>query len=164
MRGLFNVARETSVEREIMAEVDVLISAAFIVVRIISCVLVSILWRYLKSKPMARQTFWDEMVKELILSHFLSAIFSDFCIRLNMGPFSETTAIILTLFNMFLAFNFLAQTCITFLVRYFLIFFSWVSLRGYVAMSSSIYTMVWVNFRSILYQFLVKCRPILGQS
>ena len=110
-----------------MVELDALISAAFIVVRITSCVLVFILWQYLKSKPLARQTFWDIMVKELIISHFFSALFSDICNRWNIGPFSELTAISLFLFNMVLAFNFLAQVTITFLVRYFLIFSSWVS-------------------------------------
>ena len=98
-----------------------------ILVRVASLSLMFSFWLYLKSKPLAMQTFLDEMIKELIIVHFFCSITSDLTNTFANGLLTLNLAIALYLLNLFMTCNFILQVSITFITRYLSIFTSWVS-------------------------------------
>ena len=104
-----------------MATAKLILFGLLFVIRIISFLLLYIIWRYLRNKALAMQTLRDEMIKELIISLIPLTLSSDLLYS-DIGPMPKEFALFIMYTRVALAQYFFMQVLIVTLVRYLIIF------------------------------------------
>ena len=101
---------------------DILGALIRIASRMISLLVLKILWQYLKGKPLAFQTLLDEMIKELLVTHLMVGLLTDLSHLEFLPSINPILALVLFTATLAATQNFLLQIVFTLGVRYICIF------------------------------------------